>query len=56
MSEHARAAARPSFLALADRFDPRRVIQAGMMFFIVASLGWGLLAFTMRSARRAAAR
>jgi MFS family permease len=32
--------------ALADRFDPRRVIQAGMVFFIVASLGWGLLFVT----------
>jgi MFS family permease len=27
--------------ALADRFDPRRVIQAGMALFILASLGWG---------------
>jgi MFS family permease len=27
--------------ALADRFDPRRVIQVGMGLFIVASLGWG---------------
>ncbi|WP_445491941.1 MFS transporter [Rhodopseudomonas sp. RCAM05734] len=27
--------------ALADRFDPRRVIQAGMGLFITASLGWG---------------
>jgi MFS family permease len=27
--------------ALADRFDPRRLIQCGMMLFIVASLGWG---------------
>jgi MFS family permease len=27
--------------ALADRFDPRRIIQAGMLCFIVASLGWG---------------
>ena len=32
--------------ALADRFDSRRVIQAGMVFFIVASLGWGLLFVT----------
>ena len=32
--------------ALADRFDPRRIIQAGMAFFIVASLGWGLLFVT----------
>jgi MFS family permease len=29
--------------ALADRFDPRRIIQTGMAFFIAASLGWGLL-------------
>jgi MFS family permease len=27
--------------ALADRFDPRRVIQIGMGLFIVASLSWG---------------
>jgi MFS family permease len=27
--------------ALADRFDPRRVIQAGMALFIIASLSWG---------------
>ena len=27
--------------ALADRFDPRRVIQIGMGLFITASLGWG---------------
>ena len=27
--------------ALADRVDPRRVIQAGMLLFITASLGWG---------------
>ncbi len=26
--------------ALADRFDPRRIIQCGMALFIVASLGW----------------
>lgn len=26
---------------LADRFDPRRIIQCGMMLFIVASAGWG---------------
>jgi len=29
--------------ALADRFDPRRIIQLGMVLFMVASLGWGLL-------------
>ena len=27
--------------ALADRVDPRRLIQLGMLLFIVASLGWG---------------
>ena len=27
--------------ALADRFDPRRIIQLGMVCFIVASVGWG---------------
>jgi MFS family permease len=27
--------------ALADRFDPRRVIQCGMALFIIASLSWG---------------
>jgi MFS family permease len=27
--------------ALADRFDPRRIIQCGMGLFMVASLGWG---------------
>lgn len=27
--------------ALADRADPRRIIQAGMLLFITASLGWG---------------
>src|SRR3954452_4006755 len=27
--------------ALADRFDPRRLIQCGMGLFIAASLGWG---------------
>ena len=27
--------------ALADRFDPRRIIQVGMLLFIVASLAWG---------------
>ncbi len=29
--------------SLADRYDPRRVIQAGMALFMIASLGWGLL-------------
>src|SRR5205823_2676587 len=32
--------------ALADRFDPRRLIQCGMGLFIVASLGWGILFIT----------
>ena len=32
--------------ALADRFDPRRIIQLGMLLFIAASLGWGLLFLT----------
>jgi MFS family permease len=29
--------------ALADRFDPRRIIQAGMLVFMAVSIGWGLL-------------
>jgi len=32
--------------ALADRFDARRIIQAGMVLFMAASLGWGLLFLT----------
>ncbi len=32
--------------ALADRFDPRRIIQLGMALFMAASLGWGLLILT----------
>lgn len=32
--------------ALADRFDPRRVIQVGMGLFMLASLGWGVLFLT----------
>lgn len=32
--------------ALADRFDARRVIQVGMLFFMVASLGWAWLFFS----------
>ena len=32
--------------ALAERFDPRRVIQCGMALFIVASLSWGYFFFT----------
>lgn len=34
------------FGALADRFDNRRVIQAGMLLFMGVSLGWGLLFLT----------
>ncbi len=29
--------------ALADRFDPRRVIQLGMVMFMAVSAGWGFL-------------
>src|SRR5215467_3969119 len=32
--------------ALADRFDPRRIIQCGMTLFIIASLGWGYFFIT----------
>jgi MFS family permease len=32
--------------ALADRFDPRRVIQFGLLLFIGVSLGWGVLIAT----------
>jgi len=32
--------------ALADRFDPRRLIQLGMLFFMVVSAAWGLLFLT----------
>jgi MFS family permease len=32
--------------ALADRFDPRRIIQLGMLLFIGVSLAWGLLFLT----------
>ena len=32
--------------ALADRFDPRRIIQCGMALFITASLGWGYFFLT----------
>jgi MFS family permease len=32
--------------ALADRFDPRRIIQLGMLFFMLASLAWGVLFLT----------
>ena len=32
--------------ALADRYDPRRLIQIGMVMFMLASLGWGILFLT----------
>lgn len=32
--------------ALADRFDPRRIIQLGMLLFMLASAGWGVLFLT----------
>ena len=32
--------------ALADRFDPRRIIQLGMVCFIIVSLTWGYLFIT----------
>lgn len=32
--------------ALSDRFDPRRIIQCGMLLFIVASAGWGYFFIT----------
>ena len=32
--------------ALADRFDPRRLIQIGMVVFMLVSVGWGLLFLT----------
>ncbi len=32
--------------ALADRFDPRRVIQLGMGLFMLVSCGWGVLFLT----------
>jgi MFS family permease len=32
--------------ALADRFDPRRIIQIGMALFITASLSWGYFFIT----------
>lgn len=31
--------------ALADRYDPRRIIQIGAGLFMLASLGWGVLFF-----------
>ena len=32
--------------ALADRFDPRRIIQCGMVLFMLCSLAWGVLFMT----------
>jgi len=32
--------------ALADRFDPRRMMQVGMLMFMASSLGWGILFLT----------
>ena len=32
--------------ALADRFDPRRIIQFGMVLFMIVSSGWGILFLT----------
>ena len=32
--------------ALADRFDPRRLVQIGMLLFIGASVGWAYFLFT----------
>jgi MFS family permease len=32
--------------SLADRYDPRRIIQCGMLLFIVASTGWGIFFLT----------
>src|SRR5258706_14277684 len=34
--------------ALADRFDPRRLIQIGMILFMIASVGWSVLIVTDR--------
>jgi MFS family permease len=31
---------------LADRYDPRRIIQLGMVLFMLCSLAWGVLIFT----------
>jgi len=36
----------PRLGALADRLDPRRIIQAGMLLCIACSLGWGVLFMT----------
>jgi MFS family permease len=34
--------------ALADRYDPRRIIQLGMALFMLCSLAWGMLFLTGR--------
>jgi MFS family permease len=34
--------------ALAERVDPRRLIQAGMVLFILVSLAWGVLILTQK--------
>jgi MFS family permease len=34
--------------ALAERVDPRRLIQAGMLLFILVSLAWGVLILTQK--------
>src|SRR6185503_4421307 len=31
---------------LADRYDPRRIIQVGIALFMAVSVGWGLLFLT----------
>jgi MFS family permease len=36
--------------ALADRFDPRRIIQLGMVLFMAVSAAWGLLFVSRRAA------
>src|SRR2546422_11011886 len=33
--------------ALAERLDPRRIMQLGMLLFLAASLGWGLYLLTL---------
>src|SRR3979490_135526 len=32
--------------ALADRFDPRRIVQLGMLIFMSVSIAWGVLFLT----------
>ena len=38
--------------ALADKFDPRRIIQCGMALFITASAGWGASTWAVTSIDR----